>query len=34
LAKGLLGWQAARDLAAMCADTWRWQSVNPLGFDS
>ncbi len=27
-----LGWQAARDLAAMIADTWRWQSNNPEGY--
>ncbi|MEJ7137205.1 UDP-glucose 4-epimerase GalE [Amphibiibacter pelophylacis] len=27
-----LGWRAHRDLAAMCADTWRWQSLNPLGY--
>jgi UDP-glucose 4-epimerase len=34
LAQRLLGWQAARDLDAMCADSWRWQSNNPQGFDS
>ncbi|HEX6734055.1 MAG TPA: UDP-glucose 4-epimerase GalE [Azonexus sp.] len=33
-ARTLLDWSAERDLAAMCADTWRWQSANPLGFDS
>jgi UDP-glucose 4-epimerase len=27
-----LGWQATRDLDAMCADSWRWQSMNPNGF--
>lgn len=32
-ARELLGWGAERDLATMCADTWRWQSMNPLGFD-
>jgi UDP-glucose 4-epimerase len=31
-ARELLGWQAERDLATMCADTWRWQSGNPQGF--
>ena len=31
LAGELLGWQASRDLAAMCADSWRWQSQNPNG---
>ena|ERR1043165_572657 len=32
LAERLLGWKATRDLAAMCADGWRWQSQNPEGF--
>lgn len=32
LARQLLGWHATRDLAAMCADSWRWQSMNPNGF--
>ncbi len=32
LARELLGWQATRDLHTMCADTWRWQSLNPEGF--
>jgi UDP-glucose 4-epimerase len=32
LAERLLGWQAKRDLDAMCADAWRWQSANPNGF--
>lgn len=31
-AKALLGWQAQRDLQAMCADSWRWQSANPQGY--
>jgi UDP-glucose 4-epimerase len=26
LARERLGWQTRRDLAAMCADAWRWQS--------
>ncbi len=26
LARQLLGWQTRRDLDAMCADAWRWQS--------
>jgi UDP-glucose 4-epimerase len=33
LAQKVLGWQAKRDLMAMCADTWRWQSQNPKGFE-
>ncbi len=27
-----LGWKAERDIHAMCADAWRWQSQNPNGF--
>ncbi|WP_342747757.1 GDP-mannose 4,6-dehydratase [Halomonas denitrificans] len=29
-----LGWRAERGLEEMMADTWRWQSLNPHGFDS
>lgn len=32
-ARELLGWSAERDIDAMCADAWRWQSANPLGFN-
>jgi UDP-glucose 4-epimerase len=32
LAHELLGWSARHELAAMCADSWRWQSMNPQGF--
>jgi UDP-glucose 4-epimerase len=32
LAKRDLGWEARFDLDAMCADSWRWQSDNPLGY--
>ncbi len=28
-----LGWRATRDLDQMCADSWRWQSLNPGGFE-
>jgi UDP-glucose 4-epimerase len=31
-ALALLGWQAERGLATMCADAWRWQSANPNGY--
>ena len=31
-AKQLLGWQAQHGIDRMCADTWRWQSMNPLGY--
>jgi UDP-glucose 4-epimerase len=33
LARSLLGWSATRGLDAMCADSWRWQSQNPTGFE-
>lgn len=32
LAKKLLGWEAKRNLATMCSDAWRWQSLNPNGY--
>ena len=31
-ARELLGWQARRDIDAMCADSWRWQRMNPHGY--
>ncbi len=31
-AKELLGWQAKRDLAAMCRDSFNWQVNNPQGY--
>ena len=31
-AQQLLGWKAEHDLQRMCADSWRWQSMNPQGF--
>ncbi len=34
LAKELLGWEAQHGIERMCVDTWRWQSLNPLGFVS
>ncbi|MFA7159236.1 MAG: UDP-glucose 4-epimerase GalE [Kiritimatiellia bacterium] len=27
-----LGWQATRGLDEMCADSWRWQTMNPEGY--
>ncbi len=27
-----LGWQATRGIEEMCADAWRWQSLNPHGY--
>jgi UDP-glucose 4-epimerase len=32
VAHARLGWRARRNLDAMCADSWRWQSLNPNGF--
>lgn len=34
LAEKLLGWKARRNLDQMCADSWRWQSQNPMGYES
>ena len=28
----LLGWRAQFGIEQMCADRWRWQSMNPCGF--
>ncbi|MBM3388324.1 MAG: UDP-glucose 4-epimerase GalE [Betaproteobacteria bacterium] len=33
-ALSLLGWRAQRGLAQMCEDSWRWQRLNPQGFES
>lgn len=27
-----LGWRAQKSLEEMCADAWRWQSMNPTGY--
>ena len=29
----VLGWKAEKGLDEMCADTWRWQSQNPNGYE-
>ena len=31
-AKALLGWQTRRSLDDICADAWRWQQANPMGY--
>ncbi len=31
-AEKILGWKATRSVEQMCADTWRWQQANPLGY--
>ena len=28
-----LGWKAERDVLQMCVDSWRWQSMNPNGYE-
>ena len=33
LAFNTLGWRAEYGLEKMCSDGWRWQSMNPNGFD-
>ena len=33
LAYRLLGWKARLGLDAMCRDAWRWQSMNPNGYE-
>ena len=32
-AKKELSWEAKRGIREMCADSWRWQSQNPNGYD-
>jgi UDP-glucose 4-epimerase len=31
-AKDKMGWSATRGIDKMCADAWRWQSLNPDGY--
>jgi UDP-glucose 4-epimerase len=33
-AEAELSWKAERGLEAMCQDMWKWQSMNPNGFES
>ena len=33
-AETVLGWRAERSLKQMCVDSWRWQSQNPMGYES
>lgn len=33
-AASVLGWKAERGLDEMCADSWRWQSQNPKGYEA
>ena len=32
-AKEELGWEAQYGIKDMCADSWRWQSNNPNGYE-
>lgn len=32
-AQALLGWKASLSITDMCQDTWRWQSINPNGYN-
>ncbi|MEW5942691.1 MAG: UDP-glucose 4-epimerase GalE [Pseudomonadota bacterium] len=33
LARDVLGWQAQYGIEEMCRDAWRWQSMNPEGYE-
>lgn len=33
LAKEMLGWSAQLGIDRMCEDSWRWQSMNPAGYE-
>ncbi len=33
LAKQMLGWSAELGIDRMCQDSWRWQSMNPAGYE-
>ena len=32
-AKKELGWETTKDIDEMCEDSWRWQSMNPNGYN-
>ena len=32
-AEAVLGWRAEKDIDAMCADSYRFQVKNPMGYD-
>ncbi len=32
-ARELMGWEATRNIADMCRDSWNWQSHNPNGYE-
>ena len=33
-AKNELGWEAEYGIERMCEDSWRWQSMNPTGYNN
>jgi len=33
-ARQVLNWNAVRSLEDMCADAWRWQHMNPSGYNN
>ena len=33
-AKNELGWVAERGIDKMCEDSWRWQTMNPNGYEA
>jgi len=34
LAQRMLGWSTTPGIERMCSDSWRWQTMNPAGFDA
>jgi UDP-glucose 4-epimerase len=34
LARDMLGWSATLGIDRICSDSWRWQTMNPAGFDT
>jgi UDP-glucose 4-epimerase len=34
MAQQLLGWRTQLDIESMCQDAWRWQSMNPDGYET
>jgi UDP-glucose 4-epimerase len=33
-AEAMLGWRAEKELVDMCRDSWKWQSMNPNGYQA
>lgn len=33
-AKAIINWEAKKIIEDMCADSWRWQSKNPNGYEN